>query len=191
MFETCTWLNEPRNWAIADGVLEMTTDKGSDFWRTTHYGFTRDSGHFFGSRREGDFTASLCIEGDYTDLYDQAGIMVRVDESAWVKAGIELSDGEACLGSVLTLGQSDWATSVHKGPASRLHLRITVEKGVLRIQWSQDGVRWPLLRLCPFPQASTYLVGPLACSPERDGLKVRFSEFQIGAPLDKALHDLT
>ena len=64
MLETCTWLNEPRNWAITDGVLEMATDKGSDFWRNTHYDFTRDSGHFFGSRREGDFAASLRIEGD-------------------------------------------------------------------------------------------------------------------------------
>ncbi|MDB5661049.1 MAG: Regulation of enolase protein [Cypionkella sp.] len=169
----------------------MKTDKGSDFWLNTYYGFTRDSGHFFGARREGDFTASLCIKGDYTDLYDQAGLMVRVDETAWVKAGIELSDGEACLGSVLTVGQSDWATSVHHGPASILHLRITVEKGVLRIQWSQDGMRWPLLRLCRFPKASTYLVGPVACSPEREGLKVQFSEFQLGAPNGKALHDLT
>jgi regulation of enolase protein 1 (concanavalin A-like superfamily) len=169
----------------------MTTDTGSDFWRNTHYGFIRDSGHFFGSRWEGDFTASLCIEGDYTDLYDQAGIMVRVDETAWVKAGIELSDGAPCLGSVLTVGQSDWATSVYHGTASPLYLRITVENGVLRIQWSQDGLRWPLLRLCPFPQASTYLVGPLACSPEGSGLKVRFSNFQIGAPMGKDLHDLT
>ena len=117
--------------------------------------------------------------------------MVRVDETAWVKAGIELSDGEACLGSVLTVGQSDWATAVHTGPSSRLYLRVTVEKGVLRIQWSQDGLRWPLLRLCPFPQAPAYLVGPMACSPEGSGLTVRFSEFQIGAPMGKALHDLT
>lgn len=191
MFETCTWLNEPLNWAIAGGVLNMTTEKGSDFWRKTHYGFTRDSGHFFGSRREGDFSATLCIEGDYTDLYDQAGIMVRVDETAWVKAGIELSDGEACLGSVLTVGQSDWATSVYAGESSRVFLRVTVEKGVLRIQWSPDGLRWPLLRLCPFPQAPAYLVGPMACSPEGAGLNVRFSEFHIEAPMGKALHDLT
>jgi regulation of enolase protein 1 (concanavalin A-like superfamily) len=64
-------------------------------------------------------------------------------------------------------------------------------KGVLRLQWSQDGVRWPLLRLCLFPQASSYLVGPMCCSPERHGLKVRFSDFRIGAPMVKALHDLT
>ncbi len=36
--------------------------------------------------------------------------MVRIDEATWIKAGIELADGEALLGSVLTIGQSDWAT---------------------------------------------------------------------------------
>jgi uncharacterized protein len=165
LFETCIWLNEPRNWAVAQGVLEMTTDKGSDFWRNTHNSFIRDSGHFFGSRWEAEFTASVCIEGDFADLYDQAGIMVRVDETAWVKAGIELSDGEPCLGSVLTVGQSDWATSVYHGTASPLYLRITVENGVLRIQWSQDGLRWPLLRLCPFPRQPLTLSAALPAAP--------------------------
>ena len=172
-------------------MLHVTTDRGTDFWRKTHYGFTRDTGHFFGSASSGDFTASLRIEGTYTDLYDQAGIMVRVDETAWVKAGIELSDGEACIGSVVTVGQSDWATSAYHGPAADFHLRVTVERGVLRVQVSEDGLRWPLLRLCPFPFADTYMVGPMCCTPEREGLKVRFSEFHIGPPLGKALHDLT
>jgi hypothetical protein len=31
----------------------------------------------------------------------------------------------------------------------------------------------------------------MCCSPERHGLKVRFSDFRIGAPMVKALHDLT
>ena len=43
------WLNEPRVWSVDPaGDLSMITDKGTDFWRETHYGFTRDSGHFLG-----------------------------------------------------------------------------------------------------------------------------------------------
>jgi regulation of enolase protein 1 (concanavalin A-like superfamily) len=191
MFNTCKWLNEPQRWSLAGGLLDVTTDKGTDFWRNTHYGFTRDTGHFFGAVCHGDFTASLRIRGNYTHLYDQAGLMVRVDETAWVKTGIELSDGETCLGSVLTVGQSDWATSAYNGPASDLGLRVTVEKGVLRIQASADGLRWPLLRLCPFPVSASYMVGPMCCSPERAGLNVMFSDFHVGPPLGKTLHDLT
>jgi regulation of enolase protein 1 (concanavalin A-like superfamily) len=102
------WLNEPRQWSVDPaGELSMITDKGTDFWRETHYGFTRDSGHFLGFTTPAAFTAQLRIRGQYQKLYDQAGIMVRVDDRHWVKAGIELSDGRAMLSSVLTNEKSD------------------------------------------------------------------------------------
>ena len=76
----------------------------------------------------------LRVEADYGTLYDQAGLMVRVDERRWLKAGIEWSDGTAMLSSVLTMDRSDWATAPYGHPASPLWLRVTVETGVLRLQ---------------------------------------------------------
>ena len=191
MFERCAWHNEPRQWSVNGGELNVRSDEKTDFWRDTYYGFTRDSGHFFGQAWKGDFTASLRVRGRYEELYDQAGIMVRIDESKWIKAGIELSDGAACIGSVLTVDRSDWSTSVYASDPSDFYLRVTVQAGVLRLQSSADGLRWPLLRLCPFPSAPTYYVGPMLCTPERSGLAVTFSDFEIGPPNGKALHDLT
>lgn len=186
------WHNAPRQWSTDDkGDLTLTTDQGTDFWRETHYGFTRDSGHFLGFPTADAFTAQLRIRGRYDKLYDQAGIMVRVDERRWVKAGIELSDGEAMLSSVLTDGRSDWATGPYAHDASDFWMRATVAKGVLRLQVSADGRTWPLVRLAPFPFASSYQVGPMACTPERSGLAVRFSDLTITAPLGKDLHDLS
>ena len=191
MFGSCIWHNEPQEWSVNGGELTVRSDEKTDFWRDTYYGFTRDSGHFFGQAWEGDFTASLRVQGRYEALYDQAGIMVRIDESKWIKAGIEQSDGAACVGSVLTVDQSDWSTSVYAADPSDFYLRVTVQAGVLRLQSSTDGHRWPLLRLCPFPTAPTYFVGPMLCTPERSGLDVTFSNFEIGPPNGKALHDLT
>ncbi|MGV2169731.1 DUF1349 domain-containing protein [Agrobacterium tumefaciens] len=191
MFDTCVWHNEPQHWSLDDEVLHVTTDKGTDFWRKTHYGFTRDNGHFFGASWNGDFTASMRIKARYQALYDQAGLMVRIDDSRWLKSGIELSDGAACIGSVLTVDRSDWSTSAYDGDPSDFYLRVTVMDGILRLQSSADGIRWPLLRLCPFPAAGSYMVGPMCCTPEREGLEVEFSDFRIGYPLSKDLHDLT
>lgn len=186
------WLNEPQSWQVdAAGDLSLVTGKGSDFWRETHYGFTRDSGHFLGFATPDAFTAQLRVRGRYEELYDQAGIMVRVDERRWVKAGIELSDGRAMLSSVLTDGKSDWSTGPYEHDARDFWMRVTVAKGVLRLQVSADGKVWPLVRLAPFPVASSYQVGPMACTPERSGLHVRFSDLSITAPLGKALHDLS
>ena len=186
-----TWLNEPKKWHERAGVLEVTTDAATDFWRETQYGFTRDSGHFLSVATSGDFTAQLRVQARYEQLYDQAGIMVRVDERRWVKAGIELSDGRAMSSSVLTVDRSDWATGPYAHDASDFWMRATVSKGVLRLQVSADGVTWPLVRLAPFPEVASYRVGPMCCTPERAGLEVRFSEFRLQPPLGKALHDLS
>lgn len=167
------------------------TDRATDFWCSTYYGFTRDTGHFFGREVRGDFTAQLRVRGLYDALYDQAGIMVRIDGAHWIKAGIEMSDGQALLGSVLTSGSSDWATGPYAGDPEDFWIRITVQEGALRLQASADGQRWPLSRLAPFPRAASYAVGPMCCTPERAGLSVSFSDFQVGPPLNKALHDLS
>lgn len=186
------WLNAPRRWNVdARREVTLVTDRATDFWRETHYGFTRDSGHFLGFATPAAFTAQLRIRGEYRQLYDQAGIMIRIDERRWIKAGIELSDGRAMLSSVLTDDRSDWATSPYAHDPRDFWMRATVANGVLRLQVSADGITWPLVRLAPFPVMSSYRVGPMACTPEREGLGVRFSDLRITPPLAKDLHDLS
>jgi uncharacterized protein len=184
------WLNEPERWSALDDSLQIVTDEATDFWRETHYGFSRDSGHFLAFPTAEAFTAELRVQGDFQALYDQAGIMVRIDAQRWVKAGIEFSDGRAMLASVLTDGRSDWATAPYEHDAGDFWVRATVANGVLRLQASADGKLWPLMRLAPFAKANSYLVGPMACTPERAGLKVVFSTFRLTPPLGKNLHDL-
>ena len=186
-----SWLNQPQHSVADDAGLYVVTDAGSDFWQETFYGFKRDSGHFYGFRTDGDFTAQLRVRGQFKELYDQAGIMVRIDETRWMKAGIELSDGRAMLSSVVTTGQSDWATNPYEGNPEDFWIRATVKAGVLRLQVSSDSHTWALMRLCPFPVSNCYTVGPMTCSPERGGLKVNFSDWLLGPPLNKQLHDLS
>ena len=191
MFTQGSWLNPPENWSADGAQLRVTTDANTDFWRKTSYGFIRDSGHFFGSGIEGDFTAQLHVSAQYAALYDQAGLMVRIDAENWIKCGVEFSDGQLLLSTVLTADTSDWAVSLAPAMPDGFWLRVTVEQGAIRVQYSTDGKLWPLLRLAPFPVASRYLVGPMCCTPERAGLEVVFSQFSTGPALQKDLHDLT
>ncbi|WP_205820890.1 DUF1349 domain-containing protein [Methylobacterium nonmethylotrophicum] len=190
-FEDGSWLNEPADWRLDGDILHVVTDRGTDFWRETHYGFIRDTGHVFEVRTAGDFTAQVRVRAQYRELYDQAGLMVRVSPREWVKAGIEWSDGIPMIGSVLTIDRSDWATAPYGRDAGDVWLRATVAAGVLRLQVSSDGRNWLLMRLCPFPAVSSYSVGPMCCTPERAGLSVAFSEFTVGVPTGKDLHDLS
>ncbi len=73
------WLNEPPEWRAEEGRLSVTTGLRTDFWRRTHYGFIRDNGHFYYQAIDRDFTAKVRIGGEYQALYDQAGLMIRID----------------------------------------------------------------------------------------------------------------
>ncbi len=192
IWQAASWLNKPGLCQrLSDDSLEVVTDFQTDFWRETHYGFVRDSGHFLGFETAGDFTAQVRVNADFRELYDQAGIMVRLNEHTWLKAGIEHNDGSPMICSVLTQGKSDWAPSGFSGDPNDFWLRLTVSEGVLRLQYSTDGKTWPLLRLAPFPRAESYTVGPMCCTPQRQGLKVRFSEWSLNQPLGRDLHDLS
>ncbi len=192
IWQAAHWLNIPNFYQVlTDSSLEIVTDYQTDFWRETHYGFVRDSGHFLGFPTAGSFTAQVRINADFRELYDQAGIMLRLDQETWLKAGVEISDGTPMIGSVLTQGQSDWAPGYFIGNPNDFWLRLTIYDGVLRLQYSTDGVTWPLLRLAPFPKAPSYTVGPMCCTPQRQGLKARFSEWSLNRALQRGLHDLS
>ena len=150
------WLNEPAEWHQTDDGLQVVTDRQTDFWRSTWYGFERHSGHLYGCEVAGEFTFQVCVEGEFTTLYDQAGLMLLQDEAHWLKAGIEYNDAQPMIGSVLTNPRSDWATGIFTGNPRRFWLRLTRLADCLRLQYSTDGKVWPLLRLAPFPPSERW-----------------------------------
>ncbi|AQH04450.1 regulation of enolase 1 (plasmid) [Burkholderia sp. KK1] len=193
MFDQCEWINEPAQWRVEHDTLFVATDANTDFWRKTHYGFVRDSGHVFAASVNGDFTAEVTVDGDFSALYDQAGLMVRESEARWVKAGAEYNDGALTFSTVLTNERSDWSLGSRAG-ANRFRVRMTIAEGLLKVQCSADEHTWTLMRLAPFAASrddARWLVGPMCCTPERGGLDVCFSDFRIGPPIVRDLHDIS
>ncbi|MET3601768.1 DUF1349 domain-containing protein [Martelella mangrovi] len=184
-----TWLNEPAEWTAKGDTLELVTDKATDFWRRTFYGFTRDSGHAYLAPVSGDFSASATMTAAYETLYDQAGLMLRIDETHWIKAGIEFTDGLMHFSTVVTRDVSDWSViPLHDAnPQTPVSIRITRHDDAVRVQFHLGDGQWQMARLCPFPSADAF-VGMTACTPERAGLKVRFTDFSVGAPISRELH---
>lgn len=173
------WHCEPPAWRDDEGAITVTTAHGSDFWRKTHYGFVRDNGHFFFERVAGDFAAEAKITGDYTALYDQAGLMARLDEATWIKTGIEFVDGAQQLSAVVTRDYSDWSVAPAPDNPSSLWLRLTRQGDTIEIHTSFDGQTYTMLRLAYFPPAEPVQVGIMACSPEGPGFTARFEDFSV------------
>ena len=179
MFTDMHWFNPPAAWSAQGDHLTVTTAPKSDFWRKTHYGFTRDSGHFFYQEVQGDFEVTLRVTSGYKDLYDQAGLMLRVDEENWIKTGIEFFDQQQHASAVVTRQFSDWSvTPLPDNPAS-LWLRVTRKAEAVEVFYSLDGQTYTLLRLAYLVPSETTQVGPMCASPDGTGFQVTFEDFQV------------
>lgn len=183
------WHCEPPEWLLRGNTLTLTTGEKTDFWQDTFYGFRRDDGHFLGREAAGDFTASVTFDAEYEVLYDQAGMMMRSDAQNWLKTGIEYSDDVTNFSVVVTRGgRSDWSVVAVPKVSGPQTVRLTRKGGAVIVHYRGADERWHLMRLANFPEEISVRVGPMACSPERAGLKARFDAMQVASPIDSPLH---
>ena len=133
----------------------------------------------------GDFGAEVAFRGEYRELYDQAGLMLRLDERNWIKAGVEFVGGRRMLSVVVTRDFSDWSTTPCPVEDAWLRLRLTRIGTAVHVHWAADGERpeFRMLRLAYFPTGPA-AVGPMACSPQRAGFVASFRGFTLGAPAE-------
>lgn len=113
-------------------------------------------------------------------MHDHSGLMLRADESNWLRAGIEYMDGTTHISTVITRGFSDWSIAPLLHYAGSLRLRLTRHETALRVQFMDDGDQaWKLIRLGYLDLPGTVQVGIMCCSPEREGFVASFSDFTI------------
>jgi regulation of enolase protein 1 (concanavalin A-like superfamily) len=184
-----TWLNPPPDARTDGGDLVVTAAQGSDFWRTTAYGFVRDSGHALLAPLADGRAVEVSFVLDYTELYDQAGVLLRVDEETWTKAGVEISDGLPQLGAVATRGVSDWSVApVPDWAGAVVTVRASRAGDAVTLRARVAGQPWRMVRVAPIPTDREVMAGPFCCAPERRGLVVRFTRWaDVGG--DAGLHE--
>lgn len=174
------WLNPPPSWEADEGGLRVAAAGGTDFWRTTHYGYDRDTGHLLGRRVAGDFTLTTTFRGEYRALYDQAGVMVHADERTWVKAGVELVDGALQFSVVVTRGFSDWSVLALPAGAGEVRMALQRAGDAVTVRFGLDGAApTTLARLAYFPPDVEVSAGAMCASPEGDGFPVLFTELTL------------
>ena len=175
------WLNEPARWSADQGVLRVSAEPGTDFWRTTSYGYVRDNGHLYGEAMTGEFDLSMRLVGAYAAQYDQAGAMVRIDERSWVKTGVEYFAGRMRLSTVGTFEYSSWTVAELPPSTEELVLLLARRGDALEVRYRVGAAEAELAALVHLPRDLPALAGAMCAAPEGPGFEVAFFDLSVVA----------
>jgi uncharacterized protein len=173
------WLNEPANVNYSEGVLHVRSRGKTDFWRKTFFGYITDNGHFMHLPVSGEFSFQARVSGNYSALYDQAGLMVRLDEKHWMKCGTELVENKRWASVVFTHDFSDWSTMEDLTQRGAVWWRVMRRKDSLETQCSIDGEKFLTIRQGYFPASVKVQVGVMCCAPEGPGFDATFDQLLL------------
>lgn len=177
------WHNEPAQWEwdTKEGRLTAVSLPQTDFWRKTRSGFIAENGHFYGVPVHGDFIAQVKVAGQFNADYDQAGLMLWLDATTWLKAGLEFVEGACYVSTVLTRDFSDWAIG-RQIEASELWLRVERDREAIIVSASSEGQAYFPVRECTLTNTPMLEVGPYLASPTGDGFQACFEGLGIYQP---------
>jgi regulation of enolase protein 1 (concanavalin A-like superfamily) len=173
-----TWLNEPAASKRVGEKLIVRSRPKTDFWRQTFYGYITDNGHFLHMPADGDFIFEARVNGQYATLYDQAGLMVRINAENWMKCGTEFLDGKRQASVVITRQFSDGSTMPDLTENGPVWWRAIRKAESIETLCSLDGKDFTSVRQGYFP-ASTAEVGIMCAAPEGTGFDAEFDHLSL------------
>lgn len=179
-----SWLNPPTR-IEQETPLRFMTDPDTDFWRNTHYQFNRQTGHaLLQDAPNGEFKCRIEVKLKPNATYDQAGILLYVNDDHWVKVSAEfIPDGPSHLGAVVTsFGYSDWScrdvdNTLFDAPLF-FELHYLNQDVTL---YHVTGEHKEQLRIAHLHDVTDLKIGPYACSPdvEAAGCEVEVLDFSL------------
>ena len=177
--EKMQWFNEPEKWTVENQALSMFVTPKSDYWRISHYGFTVDDAPFYYALYGGEFEVKVKITGDYKNRFDQAGLMLRIDEQNYIKAGIEFVDGVYNLSTVVTHKTSDWSVIALEKPVPFLWIKAVRRLDAVEVFYSFDDKTYTMMRNAWMQDNTPMMVGVMGACPDGDGFNVKFENFKV------------
>jgi uncharacterized protein len=173
------WLNEPTTWTETDERITVQANGDTDFWRVTRHDFIKDDGHFYYQQVTGNFTTTAKVTGEYATLYDQAGLMVRLDETVWLKCGVEFVEGQQWVSAVVTRDYSDWSFApLDDNPAS-LWIQVERTGSACEVRYSLDGQHYTAIRDGYLSDTPSLMVGVMVAAPKGKGFSTVFEGFSV------------
>jgi len=174
-----TWLNEPVSSKITGEEIVVRSRAKTDFWQKTLDGYVADNGHFYHLSVPGDFTFTARVNGKYATLYDQAGLMVRLDSENWMRCGTEFIDGKRFASVVFTRTYSDGSTMPDLSETEPIWWRIIRKKDSIETLCSLNGIQFSSARMGYFQPNHPVEVGIMCAAPSGPGFEATFKDLKL------------
>ncbi len=177
--EKMNWSTEPAHWNIDGKTVPMDVTPQSDYWRISRYGFTVDDAAFYWAEYGGEFEAKVKISGDYKVRFDQAGLMLRIDNENYIKAGIEYVDGKYNVSAVVTHHTSDWSVITLDRPVPYIWIKAVRRLDAVEIFYSFDDKEYIMMRNAWMQDNIPMKVGVMGACPDGSGFTAKFENFTV------------
>lgn len=177
------WTRKPKYVKIDETEVSIVTEKGTDLWARTYYGFQNDNAPVLQiATDEKYFSFIVKTEFESSCRFDQCGVVMYLNSDNWFKASIEYENEEIQrLGSVVTNhGYSDWATTDISADIKSMWYRFSRRESDFCVECSEDGVNYRQMRIFHMWEGAEKITyGIYACSPTEGSFKATFSKMLV------------
>jgi len=164
--------------AELENGFQLAANPNSDFINKFEE-YVKDTASFYFVKQEGNFTIKAKVRTEGVNDFDAAFLMVRQDQSSWVKLAVELSvDKQYNVVSVITNEWSDDANGELLS-SNECWLRITRKKDFFGLHYSENGEKWRFVRAFGLKMSPSVAVGFGIQAPKGDVCKGSITELSI------------
>jgi len=170
------WENKPNKYQFNKSSITIYSGEKTDMFRDPNVSYNTDNAPKLLFKADTNFIFSAAIEHAFKSKWDGGALVIKSDSLNWIKTCFEKDyTGARRIVTVVTKGISDDCNSVELH-SNKVYFKIAKADNVITIYYSENGLKWFLIRHFTFDAIGDLKIGFLAQSPTGKDCKVIFSK---------------
>jgi regulation of enolase protein 1 (concanavalin A-like superfamily) len=175
------WENKPQSFKLNANQLVIEAGEKTDMFRDPNVTYNTDNAPKLLFQPDENFVFSAAISHSFTNKWDGGAIVLKSDSLHWIKFCFEKDyTGAKRVVSVVTKDISDDCNSVEL-KSDKVYFKMAKADKVITLYYSENGIKWLLVRHLQFSAQVGFKIGFLAQSPTGTKCTVTFSDIRYEA----------
>lgn len=172
------WENKPQRFSINKSNITIFSGEKTDMFRDPNVKYNTDNAPKLLFDADSNFVLKASIEHAFLNKWDGGALVLKLDSLNWVKCCFEKDyTGARRIVTVVTKDISDDCNSVEI-KSNKVYFKIAKADNVITIYYSENGLKWFLVRHFTFDTSKNLKIGFLSQSPTGKNCKVTFRDIQ-------------